>query len=90
MAYKKFGAVMGQPFGLQGQSFAIPTVGDGIGPHEIAQGFHRLVEGEVEYLQLDVQNGCLGSNHAKSREKSLKSREKTLFLQQKVGRKWLQ
>ena len=44
VAYKKFGAVMGQPFGLQGQSFAIPTVGGGIGPHEIAQGFHRLVE----------------------------------------------
>ena len=61
VAYKKFGARMGVPFGLQGKSFAIPTVGSSIGPDEIAQGFHRLVEfaqGHPEMTFLVTALGC--------------------------------
>lgn len=39
-AVRRFGAVMGQAEGLQGQSYAIPTVGD---PHQMAAAIQRFV-----------------------------------------------
>ena len=43
VAVQKFGAQIGVAEGMQGQSYAIPTVGDYIGPHEIAHAFQRFV-----------------------------------------------
>ena len=43
-AQRKFGAKMGIAEGPQGQSYAIPTVGDGIGPQEIGEAFRRFVD----------------------------------------------
>ena len=63
VAVKKFGAQIGVPFGLQGQSFAIPTVGAAIGPHEIAQGFHRLVEFAVAHTDMTFFVTALGCGH---------------------------
>ena len=63
VAVKKFGAQVGVPFGLQGQSFAVPTVGDGIGPHEIAQGFHRLVEFAEAHPEMTFFVTALGCGH---------------------------
>ena len=43
-AVRKFGARAGVFEGPQGQSYAIPTTGPAVGPHEIAHAFRRLVE----------------------------------------------
>ena len=64
VAYKKFGAQMGVPFGPQGQSFAIPTVGSTIGPHEIELGFHRLVEYAQAHPELTFLVTALGCGSA--------------------------
>ena len=63
VALKKFGAVMGQPEGLQGQSWAIPTVGDGIGPHEIHDAFGRLVEYAKAHPEATFFVTALGCGH---------------------------
>ena len=64
VAYKEFGAQMGVPFGPQGQSFAIPTVGSTIGPHEIALGFHRLVEYAQTHPEMTFLVTALGCGSA--------------------------
>ncbi len=43
-AVRRFGAQMGVAEGIQGQSYAIPTVGANVGPDEIREAFHRFVE----------------------------------------------
>lgn len=63
VALKKFGAMPGVPEGLQGQSWAIPTVGDAIGPHEIAQSFHRLVEFAKVHTEVTFYVTALGCGH---------------------------
>ena len=63
-AIVKFGAQMGVPFGPQGQSFAIPTVGSTIGPHEIELGFHRLVEYAQVHPEMTFLVTALGCGSA--------------------------
>ena len=63
VALQKFGAQYGVPFGLQGQSFAVPTVGDGIGPDEIARGFHDMVEFAKAHPDMTFLVTALGCGH---------------------------
>ncbi len=61
IAYRKFGAIMGQGVGLQGQSYAIPTmqggVENGIKPEEvpesaILQRYQLAFKNRGSYLSL--------------------------------------
>ena len=63
VALQKFGAQYGVPFGLQGQSFAIPTVGDAVGPKEMAQSFHQLVEFAKAHPEMTFLVTALGCGH---------------------------
>lgn len=62
-AIRKFGAQMGVPEGPQGQSYAIPTTGDAIGPHEIANAFGRLVEYAKAHPEKTFLVTALGCGH---------------------------
>lgn len=63
LALKKFGAQMGVSSGLQGSSYAIPTVGNGIGPHEIADSFHTFVEFAKAHPEKTFLLTALGCGH---------------------------
>lgn len=63
VAVQKFGAQMGVAEGMQGQSYAIPTVGAGIGPHEIAESFHRLVEYAQAHPEMTFLLTAIGCGH---------------------------
>ncbi len=62
-ALKKFGAQMGVSSGLQGNSYAIPTVGNGIGPQEIADSFHTFVEFAKAHPEKTFLLTALGCGH---------------------------
>ena len=63
LALKKFGAQMGVSSGLQGSSYAIPTVGNGIGPQEIADSFHTFVEFAKAHPEKTFLLTALGCGH---------------------------
>ena len=57
-AYRKFGAIMGQGEGLQGRSYAIPTMGT-MGETEVAvQNFIAFAKQHPELTFLVTQIGC--------------------------------
>ena len=63
LAVQRFGARMGVASGPQGQCYAIPTVGVGIGPDEIRAEFHRLVEHAVAHPEKIFLVTALGCGH---------------------------
>ena len=63
LAVQRFGARMGVASGPQGQCYAIPTVGAGIGPDEIRAEFHRLVEYAVAHPEKIFLVTALGCGH---------------------------
>lgn len=62
-AVRHFGAKVGVAEGLQGQSYAIPTTGDCVGPHEIAESFRRLVEYAKTHTDIVFLVTALGCGH---------------------------
>lgn len=54
---------MGVDEGLQGKSYAIPTVGDCIGPHEIHHAFERFVEFAKQHPDQTFLVTALGCGH---------------------------
>ena len=63
LAVRRFGARNGVAEGLQGQSYAIPTIGDGIGPHEIHDAFERMVEFARLHPEMTFLVTALGCGH---------------------------
>ena len=64
LAVQRFGAQRGVPFGLQGRSFAIPTVGTSIGPNEIREAFHRFVEYARAHPEMTFLVTAIGCGNA--------------------------
>ena len=62
-AVRKFGAQKGVPEGPQGQCYAIPTTGDAVGPHEIANAFARMVEYAKAHPEKTFLVTALGCGH---------------------------
>ena len=62
-AVMKFGAQMGVAEGPQGQSYAIPTVGDCVGPHEIHDAFERFVQYAKQHPEKKFLVTALGCGH---------------------------
>lgn len=62
-AVQRFGARMGVAEGPQGQSYAIPTVGAGIGPEEIRAAFRRMVDYARQHPELTFLVTALGCGH---------------------------
>jgi hypothetical protein len=59
LAYKRFGAIMGQGIGLQGQSYAIPTMLGGVETIKpYVDGFIRFAKQHPEYKFLVTKVGC--------------------------------
>lgn len=59
VAYEKFGAVMGQGVGLQGQSYAIPTMQGGVDTIEpYVKDFFRFADCHPELTFLVTRIGC--------------------------------
>ena len=59
IAYKRFGAILGQGVGLQGQSYAIPTMLDGVETIKpYVDGFVRFAKQHPEYKFLVTKIGC--------------------------------
>lgn len=59
LAYKRFGAIMGQGVGLQGQSYAIPTMLGGVETVKpYVDGFIRFAKQHPEYKFLVTKIGC--------------------------------
>ncbi|MBR1435578.1 MAG: hypothetical protein IJ584_10765 [Bacteroidales bacterium] len=63
LAVKKFGAQRGVAEGPQGQSYAVPTVGPNIGPHEIHFAFERFVEYAKAHPEKTFLVTALGCGH---------------------------
>ena len=63
LAVKKFGAQMGVAEGPEGQSYAVPTVGSNIGPHEIHFAFERFVEYAKAHPEKTFLVTALGCGH---------------------------
>lgn len=63
LAVQRFGAQMGAASGPQGQCYAIPTVGDAIGPEEIREAFHGLVEYATAHPEKTFLVTALGCGH---------------------------
>ena len=58
-AYKKFGAIMGQGVGLQGQSYAIPTMQGGVGTIKpYVDEFIEFAKAHPELTFLVTRIGC--------------------------------
>ena len=62
-AVRKFGAQVGVAEGPQGQSYAVPTVGTNIGPHEIHFAFERFVEYAKAHPEKTFLVTALGCGH---------------------------
>lgn len=60
-AVQHFGAVIGQAEGLQGQSYAIPTVGD---PHQMAAAIERFVHFAANHRELRFLVTPIGCGNA--------------------------
>lgn len=59
IAYKRFGAILGQGVGLQGQSYAIPTMLDGVETIKpYVDGFIRFAKQHPEHKFLVTKIGC--------------------------------
>ncbi len=59
LAYNRFGAIWGQGVGLQGQSFAIPTMQGGVETiKSYVDEFIRFAEQHPEYKFLVTRIGC--------------------------------
>ena len=59
LAYERFGAVMGQGVGLQGRSYAIPTMGDGVDSiRPYVDEFIRFADAHPEMTFLVTRIGC--------------------------------
>lgn len=59
VAYEKFGATMGQGVGLQGQSYAIPTMQGGVGTIEpYVKDFFKFADSHPELTFLVTRIGC--------------------------------
>lgn len=59
IAYEKFGAVWGQGVGLQGQSYAIPTMQGGVKTIKpYVDEFIRFAKAHKEYMFLVTRIGC--------------------------------
>ena len=62
-ALHRFGAQMGVSEGIQGRSYAIPTVGANVGPEEIRSAFRRLVDFAMAHPRLTFLVTALGCGH---------------------------
>ncbi|MGN0236634.1 MAG: hypothetical protein ACI4AK_00870 [Lepagella sp.] len=60
-AVRRFGAVMGQAEGLQGQSYAIPTVGD---PHQMTAAVLRFVQFAANHREMRFLVTPIGCGNA--------------------------
>ena len=59
VAYRKFGAIMGQGVGLQGQSYAIPTMQGGVETiHPYVNEFIRFAKEHQDKVFLVTRIGC--------------------------------
>jgi len=67
IAFKKFGAIWGQGVGLQGQSYAIPTMQGGVETIEpYVTEFIHFAKSHPEYTFLVTRIGCGIIHHCKS------------------------
>ena len=62
LAYNRFGAVWGQGVGLQGQSYAIPTVGCNI--NEIQYCIYRFIDYAINHPELNFLVTPIGCGNA--------------------------